>query len=208
MRATWFLTSALAALASAADSGITTVSYFAIDNDSGINIGAYSSTAARVVGIDKHATTYEVACMKGADKCALQVPATIIQGENTYSVSMQVTVKTQGAEAHATAVEACSFTHSSESASCSWYFGYTASAKGVTISTQTSDTTSIASDAVTYRALEVTDGVYALTAEATASDSPVKVTPTASAGGAGAAKPLITAAPLGAAAMAALAAVL
>ncbi|CAI7676661.1 unnamed protein product [Penicillium palitans] len=185
MRSSWFLLSALAALAAAAEPSTTTISYFAIDNDSGgADLGAYSSTAGRVVGIDKYATTYEIACLSGASKCALKNPATLIQGDATYSVSLEAIMVTNGTTAHATAVESCSFTHVSESAVCSWSLAYT----GIP--------------------LTITNGVSYLTADATTSTSPVKSTTTpsstASTGGvAAAAKPLITTAPLGAAAAAA-----
>ncbi|KAJ5501275.1 hypothetical protein PEX2_094730 [Penicillium expansum] len=209
MRSSWFLLSALAALGAADEPSKTTISYFGVDNDSGANLGAYSSTAARVVGINKYATTYEIACISGAAKCALHHPATLIQGDATYSVSLEATVVTSGATAHATAVESCTFTHKSESAVCSWSLAYTGMQGDVTISDSASSTQSIPASLVTYKPLTITDGVYALTADATGSTSAVKITPTASTGGvAAAAKPLITAAPLGAAAALAFAAMI
>ncbi|KAJ5294740.1 hypothetical protein PENANT_c014G01699 [Penicillium antarcticum] len=205
MRMNLFLTSALAALASAADPSTTTVSYFAID--AGLDyasLGDYTSTAARVVGIDKYATTYEIACMRGADKCAIHHPLTMVQGPETFSFSGQVTVTTAGGTGVATNVMDCSFTHTSESVSCSWSIAITASAQGYTTSTSASDSsTSVEPSSVQYSALTVTDGIYAFTANATASASAVAITAT---GAAGPAKPLITAAPLGAAAAAAFAA--
>ncbi|KAJ5968795.1 hypothetical protein N7501_005043 [Penicillium viridicatum] len=214
MRSSWFPLSALVALAAAADPSTTTISYFAIDNDSGgADLGAYSSTAGRVVGIDKYATTYEIACLPGASKCALQHPATLIQGDATYSVSIEAVLVTSGTTAHATAVESCSFTRVSESAVCSWSLAYTGIVGTTTVSDSASSTQSIPSSLITYKPLTITNGVYALTADATASTSPVKITPTASTstastssastgGVAAAAKPLITAAPLGAAVVA------
>ncbi|KAF7525805.1 hypothetical protein PCG10_004555 [Penicillium crustosum] len=217
MRSSWSLLSALAALAAAADPSTTTISYFAIDNDSGgADLGAYSSTAGRVVGIDKYATTYEIACLPSASKCALKNPATLIQGDATYSVSLEAILVTSGTTAHATAVESCSFTRVSESAVCSWSLAYTGIVGSTTVSDSASSTQSIPSSLITYKPLTITNGVYALTADATASTSPVKITTTpastastASTGGAAAAaKPLITAAPLGAAAAVAFAAML
>jgi hypothetical protein len=207
MRVTLFFASALAALASAAEPSTTTISYFGLENDlSYVNVGDYTSTAARVIGIDKYATTYEIGCMKGADKCAIHQPLTMVQGSTTYSFSGQVTVTTGGATGVATNVMECSFTHSSESASCSWSAAITGSAKGYTYSTSGSDSsTSIEPSSVHYSTLTVTDGIYAFTADATASASAVTVTAT---GAAGPAKPLITAAPFGAAAAAAFAALL
>ncbi|EKV09376.1 TonB box, conserved site [Penicillium digitatum] len=209
MRSSWFLLSTLAALAVADEPSKTTISYFAIDNGSGANIGAYSSTAARLVGIDKYATTYEIACLSGAAKCALHHPATLIQGDTTYSVSFEATLVTSGVTAHATAAESCSFTHVSESAVCSWSIAYTGMEDDVTVSDSTSSTQSIPASLVSYKPLAITDGVYALKADATASTTPVKITPTSSTGGvAAAAKPLITAAPLGVAAAVAFVAML
>ncbi|KAJ5529701.1 hypothetical protein N7527_003094 [Penicillium freii] len=182
MRSSWFLLSALAALTAAAEPSTTTISYFAIDNDSGgADLGVYSSTAGRVVGIDKYATTYEIACLPGASKCALQHPATLIQGDATYSVSLEAILVTSGNTAHATAVESCSFTRVSESAVCSWSLAYTGIVGTTTISDSASSTQSIPSSLITYKPLTITNGVYALTADATASTSPVKITPTASA---------------------------
>ncbi|KAJ6179516.1 hypothetical protein N7519_009977 [Penicillium mononematosum] len=200
MRLSCFLVSTLAALAAANEPSTTTISFFG-DDDSGVNIGAYSSTIGRVVGTDKYATTYEIGCMEGADKCALNHPATMVQGDTTFSISMQVTVVTGGATGHLTAVESCSFTRLSESAVCTWSLDYTAMKDDLTVSESTSSTQSVPSDLVTYHPLTVTDGTYAFKANATASTSPGKITPTASTGGAVAAvKPLITAAPMGAAA--------
>ncbi|KAJ5748248.1 uncharacterized protein N7511_009944 [Penicillium nucicola] len=207
MRMNLFLASALAALASAADPSTTTISYFAIENGLDYaSVGDYSSTAARVIGIDKYATTYEVACMKDADKCAIHHPLTMIQGPETFSFSGEVTVTTGGGTGIVTNVMECSFTHTSESVSCSYSAAVTASADGYTYSTSVSETsTSVEPSSVHYSQLTITDGLYAFTAEATASASAVTVTAT---GAAHPAKPLITAAPLGAAAAAAFAAML
>ncbi|KAJ5143863.1 uncharacterized protein N7515_002650 [Penicillium bovifimosum] len=211
MRASLIFASTLTALAAAADPATTTISYFGIGQEGGANIAAYTSTAARVVGIDKYATTYEITCQTDAEKCALPAPATIIQGENTFSVSLAVAVTSGGAVARVTAMESCSFKHFSESASCSWTMAYTGSYDGTTETTHSSGTTSFRESEVTYLPLAVTDGVYAFTADATASTAPVTITPTmtpaSSEGGAGVARPLITAAPIGAA-VAALAAML
>ncbi|KAJ5473892.1 hypothetical protein N7475_003458 [Penicillium sp. IBT 31633x] len=216
MRASWILASTLTALAAAADSsntaaapGTTAITYFSSEDETGMDLSSSENDfAARVIGISEQATTYEISCAKSAKQCTLQSPITMTQGPETYSVSMVGSTKTGGAEGHVTVVQACSFTQSSESAVCSWTLDITASQGGNTISTVTSGTESIEPESVTYRTLEITDGVYAFTAEATGSASPVKITATASAGGAGAAKPLITAAPLGAAAVAAFAAML
>ncbi|KAJ5194113.1 hypothetical protein N7491_001448 [Penicillium cf. griseofulvum] len=210
MRSSWFLVSALAALVAADEPGTTTIKYFGVINlVNGVDLGGYSSTAARVVTIGKYATTYEVACLEGASQCALNHPATIVQGPTTYSASIEATVVTAGATAIGTNIEHCSFTRVSESVVCTWSFEYTASYGDVTTSISDSSSESIAASSISYQHLTITDGAYALTGAATASASGVKVTPTASSGAAaGAAKPLITAAPLGAAAFAAFAAML
>ncbi|KAJ5373200.1 hypothetical protein N7517_005206 [Penicillium concentricum] len=210
MRSSWLLVSALTALAAADEAGTTVINYFGVESAiNGVALGGYTSTAARVVAVGKHATTYEIACLKDASECALHHPATIVQGPTTYSASIEATVSTGGAQAVATGIEQCSFTHASESAVCTWSVAYTASQGDLTISDSTSSTQSIPASSVSYHPLTVTDGVYALTGSATASASGVKVTPTASTGAAaGAAKPLITAAPLGAAALAAFAAMI
>ncbi|KAJ5502381.1 hypothetical protein N7463_005255 [Penicillium fimorum] len=232
MRPSWFLVSALTALAAADEAGTTVINYFGVaDPVNGISLGGYTSTAARVVAVGKYATTYEIACLEDASECALHHPATIVQGPTTYSASIEATVSTGGAEAVATGIEQCSFTRVSESVVCTWSVAFTVSQGDITISDSSSSTQSILASSVSYHALTVTDGVYALTGDATASASGVKATPTASSGAAagdatasasgvkvtptassgaaaGAAKPLITAAPLGAAALAAFAAMI
>ena len=216
MRTAWFLASTLAAFV-AADASTTTVSVFGIEYDYGYGVGpdAYTSTAARVVAIDKYATTYEIACLSGAPQsaCAInsKTPMTLIQGPTTYSYSGEATISTDGAVGVATGIVDCSFTQTSQSVSCSWSFAVTASSSDFTFSTSTSDPSmTIDPDMVSYYALEVTAGLDAFTAGATASASPVKVTSTSTskAGANAFAKPMITAAPLGAAAVAALAAML
>ncbi|KAJ5811254.1 hypothetical protein N7447_007475 [Penicillium robsamsonii] len=246
MRPSWFLVSTLTALAAADEAGTTVINYFGVaDPVNGFALGDYTSTVARVVAIGKYATTYEIACLKDASQCGLHHPATIVQGPTTYSASIEVTESTGGAEAVATGIEQCSFTRVSESVVCMWSVAYTASQGDITISDSFSSTQSIPASSVSYHPLTVTDGVYALTGDATASVSGVKVTPTASGmkvtptasdvkvtttassgdaaasasgvkvnptvssgAAAGAAKPLITAAPLGAAALAAFAAMI
>ncbi|KXG54072.1 uncharacterized protein PGRI_072160 [Penicillium griseofulvum] len=224
MRLSWFLVSALAALVAADEPGTTTLEYFGlIYPASGLDLRTYSSTAARVVTIGKDATTYEVACLEGASQCSLGHPATIVQGLTTYSASMVMTLSTDGATAVGTNIEHCSFTRSSESAVCTWTWEFAGSAGTYTDSGSSSGTESLPASSISYHHLTITDGAGAATASAsgvmatptassgavTASASEVKVTPTASSGAAaGAAKPLITAAPLGAAAFAAFAAMI
>lgn len=92
----------------------------------------------------------------------------------------------------------CSFTHSSESASCSFSYQATGSNDGVNYAVSTSaSTSSFPPKSITWAEMEVTGGVASLTApQATQTPGAAVV----------AAKPLITAAPLGAAAAIAVAA--
>ncbi|KAJ5901631.1 hypothetical protein N7495_002159 [Penicillium taxi] len=58
MRVISLFTTLFVALATAADS-TTVISYFAASFENYSRLGAYTSTIARVIGIDKYATTYE-----------------------------------------------------------------------------------------------------------------------------------------------------
>jgi hypothetical protein len=217
MRPSFILASAFAALA-AAESGTSTISYFGLNadiNTYGARPGAYTSTAASLVGSDSTATTYEIACMKGASKCALPHPMTLIQGPATYSMSGEISIETMGATGIITDVEECSFTHMSESVSCSWSVDFTVSSGDITVSTSNIDSsTSIAPDSVSWRTIDVTAGLDAATsttsgsttgattgaASTEASTAGATSTGATSTGAAGAhARPLITAAPMGAA---------
>ncbi|KAJ5504362.1 hypothetical protein N7463_007236 [Penicillium fimorum] len=63
MRMIWFLASTITALAAAAEPSTTTISYLAYSNYTDADIGGFTNTAGRVIGIDKYATspstTYE-----------------------------------------------------------------------------------------------------------------------------------------------------
>jgi hypothetical protein len=217
MRPTLILTSALAALA-AADSSTTTVSYFGLDaniNTYGADPGAYTSTAASLVGSDSTATTYEIGCLKGAAQCALPHPITLIQGSATYSMSGEYSIETMGATGIITDIEECTFTHTSEAVSCSWSVAFTVSSGDLTLSTSNSDSsTSIAPESISWRTLDVTAGAEAATsttsdsatgASTGAASTEASNTGATSTGAAAAhARPLITAAPMGAAAVAAI----
>lgn len=199
MRLNTLITSALATLV-AADSSNTTVKYFGLDseiNTYGADPGAYTSTAAHVVGSDSTATTYEIGCLKGADKCALPHPVTLIQGSATYSLSGEYTIETMGATGIITDIEECTFTHTSESVSCSWSVAFTVSSGDVTFSTSDShSSSSIAPESVSWRTLDVTADAGAITGAAATGTTTAGATST---GAAAHMKPLITAAPMGAA---------
>lgn len=210
----------LAALA-VADSSTTTISYFGLDYSAktyGADPGAYTSTAASVVGSDSTATTYEIRCQKGAEKCALPHPVTLVQGSATYSMSGEYSIETMGATGIITDIEACTFTHTSESASCSWSVDFTISSGDLTLSTSNSNSSTVVPKSVSWRALEITAGADELTS--TTSGSATKTTAGAastteaatgaastgattagatSTGAAPRAYPLATAAPMGAA---------
>lgn len=205
MRLTIFLASALATLATA-DSKNTTVKYFGLDseiNTYGASPGAYTRTAAHVIGSDSTATTYEIGCLKGAEKCALSHPITLIQGSATYSMSGEYSIETMGATGIITDVEECTFTHSSESVSCSWSVAFTVSSGDITVSTSDShSSTSIAPESISWRTLDVTGNAGAIvTANSGSAATTTEAASTGATSTAAAAhmKPLITAAPMGAA---------
>ncbi|KAJ5375049.1 hypothetical protein N7517_007055 [Penicillium concentricum] len=204
MRVIWFLASTLSVLVAAAEPSTRTISYFAYRNHTDADIGDFTSLAGRIIAIDKYATTYEVACMKSGTGCPLHTPATIVQGDATYSVSFHASTVNGSATSHMTAVQTCIFTHSSESAVCSSSYQIASVGGGFTRAQLFSSTASIALQSIGYKTMQVTDGIYAFTADATASATAVGVLSTGVA--AAAVKPLITTAPLAAAAAAALAA--
>ncbi|KAJ6011427.1 hypothetical protein N7451_002839 [Penicillium sp. IBT 35674x] len=206
MRATWFLASTLAAFA-AADASTTTVSYLGASATGDVDLSKYTSVAAEVIAVDATATTYDIRCQSGVAKslCAIdnKTPFRLVQGPTTYSFSAYEAVTTQGGTADIFATVACSFTHVSESVSCAQSISMDISADGYSTATSTYiPSQTIEADQVSYHVLTVTAGVEALKAYATAT-SPVTVNAAESAG---AAQPMITAAPMAFAAVAAAAA--
>ncbi|KAJ5644654.1 hypothetical protein N7507_010665 [Penicillium longicatenatum] len=202
MRASWFLASTLAAFA-AADASTTTVSYLGVSAAGDIDMSKYTSVAAEVIAVDATATTYDIRCQSGVDKtlCAIdsKTPWRIIQGPETYSFSANEKLQTDGGSADVYATVACTFTHVSESVSCAQSISMDISVDGYSTATSTHvPSMTIDADLVSYHALTVTAGVSGLKAYATAT-SPVTVAT-------GAAQPMITAAPMAFAAVAAAAA--
>ncbi|KAJ5540136.1 hypothetical protein N7513_008468 [Penicillium frequentans] len=234
MRATWFLASTLAAFA-AADASTTTVSYLGAAADGDVDLSKYTSVAAEVIAVDATATTYDIRCQSGVAKslCAIdsKTPFRLIQGPTTYSFSAYEAITTQGGTADVFATVACSFTHVSESVSCRQSISMDISAEGYSTATSTYiPSQTIEADQVSYHVLTVTAGVEALKAYATATSPVTASGAEATASGAdstasgadstasaadstvsaakstGAAHPMITAAPMAFAAVAAAAA--
>ncbi|KAL5362853.1 hypothetical protein BJX96DRAFT_109841 [Aspergillus floccosus] len=187
---------------SADDAKTTTIGFFVADVFS-VTIPAYDSTAASVAGINALATTYHIKCLDGAPKsdCQIETPWTMIQGESTFSFTGVYTSGTASTDAvTATRDLECTFSSYSVSASCSLSYAATGSWDATAYSTSTSTSTkNIPTESVTFYALEVTGGVDSFTAPAATKTPDAAVALPA-------AKPLITAAPVGAAAALAVAA--
>lgn len=204
MRISLFLAVTLAALA--AGESTTTIGYFGVDLGLGGNIGPFffPSAAASLAGINAAATTYEIKCLSVTPKSDCQIdskhPWTLIQGPATYNFAAFFTYTTDQTTATIIETAECSFTHYSESASCSWSSSFTGSSSGGTFASSKSlTTTNIPTLYISYRELEVNGGVTSFTAPQATKTPDAAVAP---------AKPLITAAPLCAAAAAAAAAAL
>ncbi|KAJ5239704.1 hypothetical protein N7468_004323 [Penicillium chermesinum] len=217
MHSAWIL-SCLAALAAAQT---TTVQWMGFDETDGYDISPdeFKNYVGRVVAMDKAATTYEVNCASDK-KCGIKSdhPMTLVQGPETFSVTMNVEVMTMGGTALLDGRRECTFTSSSESASCTMALSLSVSVEGTSTSTSIhSAMSSIDPSEIEYYPLTVTGGVSAPTASATTSTSAVSTSATtstsavstsATGAAAPASGPMATAAPLGAAAMAAIAALL
>ncbi|KAJ5772718.1 hypothetical protein N7520_003247 [Penicillium odoratum] len=202
MRTASLLAVTLSALAAAEST--TTVGYLGVNNGLGDDIGPFwfTSTAASVAGINAEATTYEIRCLSGAPSSDCQIeskhPWTLIQGPATYNFDASFTYSSDHTTATYTETADCSMSQYSTSVSCSWSVSATGSSSGGNLASSTSSSSSnIATASITYWELEVTGGVASFTAP--------EATKTAGAA-VGPAKPLITAAPLAAAAAAAVAA--
>lgn len=161
------------------------------------HIPRYTSAAASVAGINADATTYHISCLNDAPStdCQIKTPFTMIQGPQTFSFTGVYTAeRTGGLQITAYRDFDCKFTSSSISASCSFSYSATGSASGMKYATSTSTTTSnIPSKSVTSYKLAVTgsaDSLHKSTATTTSN------------GAAGPFQPLITAAPIGVAAVA------
>jgi hypothetical protein len=206
MRTSIFLAAALTALSAKADdsSSSTIIGFFAPNWDVTVpEYGGYSSTAASLANINAAAATYHVSCVKDAPKTDCNYPSswTIIQGPATVSVSGVYVASTSGEatsyDLTVTESYECSLKSSTQSASCTMSVGITGSVDGAkyTSSTSTKATYTTAPISDSYDQLTVTAGLSSLTA-------------TTKTGGAAAATgiagSMITAAPVVAAAVAAL----
>ena len=222
MRTSIFLATALATLsAQADDTSSAIIGYFSPPWDAGfLQYGGWTSTAASLVAYNTKAATYHVGCVKGAPKTDCNYPAswTIIQGPETVSVTGQYIASTSGKSTSydltLTQSYECSLKASTESASCTMSLGMNGSLDGGKYeSSSTSKATyTTAPISNSYYQLTVTAGLDSITlttpsaTQTTAgTTSTTSVETTQSTGGAaGHAGALITAAPMVAAAMAAL----
>ena len=206
MRTSTLLAVALATLGAQADSSSTTTGLFGPSWTISPfpDLGAKgSSIAASVVNVKASTATYEIGCVKGADKsdCNFVKSATAIQGPDTASFSLEYIASTSkdknSYELTATELWDCTLHSSTGSASCSLSAGYTGKVDGADQGYSTSTTTTYASAPMSdhYWALTVTAGLESYTKPAATE------TGAAVAGPAGA---MITAAPVVAAAVVAL----
>lgn len=180
----------------------TVISYFGASYTfSDIPVRTSTSYAASVISINALATTYQINCLPSAptSDCSLATPLTLIAGPNTFSFAEPFTVSAEAAGITITekGVEdmACTFTHSSESATCTLKIDLTASGAGKTTSTSLSTKSAVATDEVQYQALTVTGGLASFTAPAATQ------TPSGNVGVVGK-RAMVTGVPLGAAAVA------
>ncbi|KAI9929616.1 hypothetical protein MW887_001090 [Aspergillus wentii] len=192
------IASLLALAAFAVAETTTTVGYF--EPDWNIHIPYFASTAASVADINAVATTYHIGCLSGAPttECDIKTPWTLIQGPETMSFTGVYDAWKTGEvnSVLATRDFKCSFTSYSLSASCSLSYKVTGTTNGLSYSTSTSTKGTFATDHVAYYELKVTGGESLYTAPQ-ATKTPDGAAPPA-------ARPLITAAPLGVAIAAAL----
>lgn len=196
MHCSTLLLPALAALAAAQSTTVVSIFEGFVQNPYvSASYSTYGSLAGSVVGINAEATTYKVGCMSGAPKsvCSIATPYTVIAGPTTVSFSQTFPIYIYGETLSVSENVACSFTHTTESAECTIAAAVTSGGA----STTTTTTKSIPTNDVYYRSITVTGGLSLF-------NSPQATqTPGAAAGPA---RPLITAAPWGAAAAVAVAA--
>ncbi|KAJ5388945.1 uncharacterized protein N7496_000013 [Penicillium cataractarum] len=206
MRASFFLAAALAALGvQADDSSSTIVGYFSPPWDAGLlQYGGWTSTAASLVAINTKAATYHVGCLKDAPKTDCDYPEswTIIQGPETVSFTGKYIAttsdKTTSYDITVTQSYECSLKSSTESASCTMSAGMSGSLDGGKYESSTSSK-------ATYTTAPISNSYYQLTVTGGLSKLTTAQTTTTTGGAvAGPAGAMITAAPVVAAAMAAL----
>jgi hypothetical protein len=203
MRPSIFLASALTTLVAAADSSSSTTKGI-VYPDWSITIPRYESTAASVAGINALATTYQIKCLPGANtlSCNIKDPWTIIQGPATASFTGVYTASSTGKNAVTITREwKCNLKSYTESASCSMSFKASGTVDGRGISTSTSSSNkNLPRKQLATAGILVTGGISSFTAP--------QATQTPSGAAAAPAKAIVTAAPLGAAAVIAIAGML
>ncbi|KGO55154.1 hypothetical protein PEX2_029720 [Penicillium expansum] len=224
MRTSIFLATALATLGTQADdTSSAIIGYFSPSWDAGfLQYGGWTSTAASLVTYNTKAATYHVGCVKDAPKTDCDYPAswTIIQGPETVSVTGEYIATTSGKSTSydltLTQSYECSLKASTESASCTMSLGVNGSFNGGKYASSTSSkaTYTTAPMSESYYQLTVTAGLDSViltgptqttTRTSSTTSSTTSVETTQSTGGAaGPVGALITAAPMVAAAMAAL----
>ncbi|CDM31371.1 hypothetical protein DTO013E5_766 [Penicillium roqueforti] len=209
MRTSFFLTAALATLGTQAkdsSSSSEIIGYFSPSWDAGLlQYGGWTSTAASLVAYKSGTATYHVGCLKDAPKTDCNYPSswTIVQGPETVSLDgkyiASTSDKTSSYEMTVSQSYHCSLKASTESASCTMSVSMSGSVDGAKVESSTSSkaTYTTAPISASYYQLTVTAGLESITTET--------ATTTKSTGGAaGHAGAMITAAPMVAAALAAL----
>ncbi|KAJ5383030.1 hypothetical protein N7517_000941 [Penicillium concentricum] len=199
MRTSIFAAAFLASLGAQAKDASTTIGIFSPTWAN--NLPGVTSVAASVAGINAKATTYHVGCVEGVDKSVCDIPTswTVTQGPETVNFAAQYVATSSGTDGYDVTVTEtydCSFKSWSESASCtmSVSMGGTLRGGSTASSSSTKASTSVATSS--YYKLDVTGGVKSFT------DPAATETPGAAAAGPAAA--FVTAAPMVAAALAAL----
>ncbi|CAP94202.1 hypothetical protein DTO013E5_9676 [Penicillium roqueforti] len=201
MRTSIFAAAFLASLGARAkeSSTRTTIGIFSPtwDND----LPGVTSYAASVAGINAEATTYHVGCMDDVAKsdCDIVTSWTITQGPETVNFAAQYVATNPGTDGYDVTVTEtydCSFKSWSESASCTMSASMGGTVRGGSTASSSSSSATSSTAASSYYKMDVTGGVKSFTAPA--------ATETPGAAAAGPAGSLITAAPVVAAAVAAL----
>ncbi|KAJ6111571.1 hypothetical protein N7523_007632 [Penicillium sp. IBT 18751x] len=148
----------LAALATAEST--TVIEYFAATKTvpgMSVSVSSYSSMVGTVLGTNAAGTTYRVGCMSGAPKsdCSIDKPFTMFAGPDTLSYSKTLTAEIGGYTGLIGEDVQCSFTHSTESAVCTFNMDVTVSVDDITTSTMTTTTISYPEKSVFYDKLTV-----------------------------------------------------
>lgn len=161
MRFSALLVPVLAALAAAQST--TVIEYFAATKTEDIpgmyfSVSSYSGIGGTVLATNAAGTTYRIGCMTGApgSDCSLDKPFTMFAGPNTLSYSKILTAEVDGYKGLIGEDVQCSFTHSTESAMCTFNMDITVSLDGVTTSSATVMTVSYPENSVIYDKLTVT----------------------------------------------------